>query len=701
MTYTEAASYINANPQQYLQADKHGGYICPICHSGSGKHGTGITENKNLPGRFTCWAGSCFANATVTDILALQEGISDISASNFRAVVEAASRAAGITLENDNDYKTKAHSTFVSHSHKANAGTQSAKLTPLPVEYVNRCCQSVKDTDYWQKRGISPKTLANFPNIGYDSHFHAGGGKYWQAVMFFTSESSYEARNTDIKAVGNNRHRKTAGSPIQIFNRQALQESEPVFVTESIFDALSIIEVGGQAIGIGGTSGVSLLVQAIKEEPVSALRLLFALDNDEAGSMATSKALDKLHEIGYPCESVANLLYNDVKGKDPNEALVQSRESFANNVQKAIELAKEHAEAEKMAEQEEYLQTCVSAMIGDFALEIERQQDFFPTGFTHLDRMLDGGLYAGIYTLGAISSLGKTTFCLQIADNIAKCGGDVLIFSLEMSKYELMAKSISRHSYWASRTSKDYEAATTRDILSNRYRRSIKQKEAILEAIAQYGEYGDHIFIKEGIGNLGVSDIREAVRLHIRKMRRKPVVLIDYLQILAPPEPHLTDKQATDKNILELKRLSRDENIPIIGISSFNRENYNSPINLASFKESGAIEYSSDVLLGLQHYGMDFKTDGEGKAETDNTRAKRIRELREEIRLRETCGEPIAVELKVLKNRNGCKGRSIFNFFPAYNVFVEAEPTNSVSTGHDGVMPPRRSGRKGKISKGS
>ena len=289
--------------------------------------------------------------------------------------------------------------------------------------------------------------------------------------------------------------------------------------------SLSIIEVGGQAVGIGGTSGVNLLIQAIKDGQVSASRLLLALDNDDAGHKATSKALDKLQEIAYPCESVATLLYTDVKGKDPNEALVQSREYFAYNVQRAIELAKEHTEAEKQADREDYLQTCVSAMIGDFALEIERQQEVFPTGFANLDRMLDGGLYAGIYTIGAISSLGKTTFCLQIADNIAKHGGDLLIFSLEMSKYELMAKSISRHSYWASKVNDNYEAATTRDILSNRHRRSTAKKDGVLEAIAQYGEYGEHLFIREGIGNLGVSDIREAVRLHIRKMSHRPVVL--------------------------------------------------------------------------------------------------------------------------------------------------------------------------------
>ena len=52
-----------------------------------------------------------------------------------------------------------------------------------------------------------------------------------------------------------------------------------------------------------------------------------------------------------------------------------------------------------------------------------------------------------MYVIGALSSLGKTTFALQIADNIAKNGRDVLIFSQEMPTSSYVAKSISRNMY--------------------------------------------------------------------------------------------------------------------------------------------------------------------------------------------------------------------------------------------------------------
>ena len=65
------------------------------------------------------------------------------------------------------------------------------------------------------------------------------------------------------------------------------------------------------------------------------------------------------------------------------------------------------------------------------------------TGFKTLDKHLDGGIRQGLYVLGAIPSLGKTTLALQIADNIAK-EHKVIIFSLEQSRFELVSKSISR-----------------------------------------------------------------------------------------------------------------------------------------------------------------------------------------------------------------------------------------------------------------
>src|SRR5690606_222457 len=87
-----------------------------------------------------------------------------------------------------------------------------------------------------------------------------------------------------------------------------------------------------------------------------------------------------------------------------------------------------------------------SLLIDEFIEEINKNMNTsgISTGFDNLDQSLGGGLYAGLYTLGAISSLGKTTLALQIADNIAANGYEVIFFSLEMALAEVLAKSFSR-----------------------------------------------------------------------------------------------------------------------------------------------------------------------------------------------------------------------------------------------------------------
>ena len=64
------------------------------------------------------------------------------------------------------------------------------------------------------------------------------------------------------------------------------------------------------------------------------------------------------------------------------------------------------------------------------------------TGYSNLDEKMS--LYPGLYVLGAVSSLGKTTFVGQLADQLSEAGDHVLYFSLEQSEFELVSKGISR-----------------------------------------------------------------------------------------------------------------------------------------------------------------------------------------------------------------------------------------------------------------
>ena len=192
--------------------------------------------------------------------------------------------------------------------------------------------------------------------------------------------------------------------------------------------------------------------------------------------------------------------------------------------------------------------------------------------------------------------------------------------------------------------------------------------ELMASALDQYGiTSAPHIWHYEGVGDIGVEQIKAEVERHIGITGRLPVVVVDYLQILAAPDMKMSDKQAVDKNVLELKRLSRDKGIPVFCISSLNRDNYTEPINNAAFKESGAVEYSSDCLMGLQFLGMDYQD-----REKDGDRLKRIRTLVKNQREQGNRGGAEEIELKILKNRNGMAGTSeTLLYTPRFNHYEE------------------------------
>lgn len=407
--------------------------------------------------------------------------------------------------------------------------------------------------------------------LGYDPNYTRGtGGAIWQALIIPTGSNSFVARNISPDAEKKDRYRKNGAS--QLYHKKTLKEAtKPIFITEGELDALSIITVGGEALGLGSTANYRQLIELLKTQK-PAQPLILALDNDPDGEKTTEELIKELDRLQIPFYRLNP--YGDKK--DANEALLADREAFISAIQGAERIEEEALEAEK----EDYLSNSTANHLQKFIDGIADSVNtpYIPTGFKKLDSILEGGLYEGLYIVGAISSLGKTTLITQIADQIAEAGEDVLIFSLEMARSEIMAKSISRLTMLdvLQNGGNMSNAKTTRGITTgSRYSNySQTEKELIQRSILSYGAYAKNIYISEGIGDIGTEQIREAVRKHILFTGKKPVIVIDYLQILAPADIRATDKQNTDKAVMELKRISRDYKIPVIGISSFNRANY-------------------------------------------------------------------------------------------------------------------------------
>lgn len=296
--------------------------------------------------------------------------------------------------------------------------------------------------------------------------------------------------------------------------------------------------------------------------------------------------------------------------------------------------------------------------ISKFMKEVESRsdQESISTGFHCFDNVLGGGLYPGLFVVSGMSAVGKTTFMLQLACNLARNGNNVIYFTLEQSVYELQGKILSRLAYEISGENEKGEVPTAREITSGKMYKyfSTEKQRLIDEAMKDYGQNIEkNIFWHEGSEKSNIDNITNAIKV-MQKRIVNPIIIIDYLQIITPANDRQTDKQNTDQAVTALRRLSRDLKIPILVISSLNRSSYSEGVSLGSFKESGSIEYSADVAIGLQLSGNQRKGN---KAENLDDLLKMY---------------PRPVEACILKNRNGHAGEHInLSFYPDFNYYAE------------------------------
>jgi replicative DNA helicase len=209
-----------------------------------------------------------------------------------------------------------------------------------------------------------------------------------------------------------------------------------------------------------------------------------------------------------------------------------------------------------------------------------------PTGYRDLDDILAGLQRSDLFILAARPSMGKTAFSLALAHNVATLAKEpVLIFSLEMSKEQLVDRLLSTESgvdAWALRTGNLTDA----------------DFEKIGHAMGALGEAPIYIDDTPGVT---VSDLRTKAR---REAHKHPLglIIVDYLQLMSGGSKF----GGSDNRVQEiseisrgLKGIARELNVPLIALSQLSRsvENRNPQIpQLADLRESGSIEQDADVV---------------------------------------------------------------------------------------------------------
>lgn len=666
---------------EFLGRAKDGGFICPYCGNGSGQDGTGIKVNDKAEDKEDHPRYKCFTcNHVYEDIIGLymlHTGINDMRKAKYELFELYGlfsfqgtennqgmnpARAPVTSRPVTNQTPVQSNGNFNAVKKEKIQDTASAG-TPDQSEYYAQCHAQVTSTNYFLDRGLTPEIIQKF-NLGYDPQYKARPTSIpVKAAVIPVTASSYKARYLEPR---NGQGKYNCKGAQGLYNIKALDQSfKPVFIVEGEIDCLSFLSYGAESLALGSTANKRKFIDLITERVSDKNRILpaifLALDNDKTGEETETELESELREIqlANPMrpfffsrlrKELKREIYADCK--DANELLIKNPYQFR-------ELA-------RLTESQLYIERgLVTSYETEYRSERWKARDIYATGFNRLDRAIK--ITDGLYIIGAISSLGKTTFALQIADHVAENGRDVIIFSLEMSRKELIDKSICRmiFSDWikTQRTSDrerlknelEIQTLNLGQIASPSALNISEEKLAGLETKTSkyFSTIAKRTSIYESVGNVGVTEIAERVNKYVYYSGNKPLVIIDYLQLLAPVDPHFTDKQNTDKNVLELKRLSRELEIPIIAISSLNRANYNESINMSAFKESGAIEYSSDVLLGLQLAGA-----GDKEFNVDIAKSQ----------------EPRQIELKILKNRRGKTGDSInFEYYASRQFFRELE----------------------------
>lgn len=660
---------------EYLQKSKGGMYCCPNPECGSGTKANGTGAVKFYPETNSWHCFSCDMSGDVIDLFRMETG------ADYNGALSLMAQEIGITID---EYKL---STDASHKVagsrrnaksgerdiKAQANTEGetdGKITANYEGYYQECRERLQDPaamKYLQSRGISPETAAAYW-VGYDpASDPSEAGHKEPRIILPTCATHYVARaineSSKIKKLN------PKGSTPGIFNLDALyeQDAQEVFITEGIFDALAIIEKGATAIATCSTSNAKKLIEQLEKERTEAV-LILAFDNDDAGKKATETMRQGLQRLNISY-TVANICGN---AKDPNAALIQDPEAFA----AAISTAKAAAAA-KPDNVSSYIDNLMGEDIAKFA------QNEIKSGFANFDRIkvdgkgYDNFLYPGLYCIAAIPSLGKTTIALQMADQIAAGGHDVLFFSLEMSRLELVTKSLSRIT-----AQTDVKTAVT----SLQIRKG-NITQSVLAAAEQYKKtVGDRLSIVEGNFCCSVSFIRSYIEQYMRRNpKARPVIFLDYLQILQPESTQgrqQTTKEVVDSTTTELKRLSREYGLTIIAISSVNRANYTMPIDFESLKETGNIEYCCDCVLGLQLQCIRndlFNQDKKTKQKRD-----KIKEASAAI--------PRKIELTCLKNRFGISKYSVFfDYDPRFDLFTTC---SEAALDFETDEPPKKTRRR-------
>jgi replicative DNA helicase len=232
----------------------------------------------------------------------------------------------------------------------------------------------------------------------------------------------------------------------------------------------------------------------------------------------------------------------------------------------------------------------------------EHEESFFKIPFaghnlSQLEIRMNGGLIGGrFYLWGGIPSASKTMIINNLTDNICVNGQPVLVFSYDDGKTELRYRTFAR-----------FSSHTIEDFNQKKLKKDDMSRiclDATIDKIMKFKYVVEEIILIEKWEDL----IDQIKRLH----NKPPVIMIDYLRKLRTENSTSDERLRVDNILSNLTGLAKKHNIPVLAISELARDSYKSGqrLSMASFKESGTIEYEASwlgILAAVEEINGEYK----------------------------------------------------------------------------------------------
>ena len=646
-------------------------WACPICGSGS-------SGRRDSDGAFhvTGEEWFCHAHNSGGDIFTLYAEINNLDSKNdFPQIMEGLSQELGITAIDSakNDFSDRKELKTAALPKVEKKVAPEIKRDPereKQIEiFASMMTGSRAEKYIHEERALSEEVIEHF-RLGYNpNRYISRKGKNYETLVIPYPGTDYFTERLIDPGDADKYFNQPGSAPVFIINEN--KDSKYFYITEGQIDALSMYQVGCR--NIIASHYPSKIEDLIESGTVDIEGVVIVADRDEPkedGTKPGEEIANKLKKIFDSHGIKSIVVYPPIGYKDVNDMLVRYNDEIL--VQFLSDPARKlmKMKSEDQTEESEIKSFSVKEYFssGKFAEDIEyfRRYKGRKTGFTNIDNYLT--LYPGLACLTGATSLGKTSFCVQLADQLVERGETVLYFTLEQLPIEIAVKSIAREYYLRKSEDAPFFTLTNTDIKNG------FSDEDVQEIIDQRGmsESADRFHIVQCDFTFTADRIIKYVEDFITKNRVLPIVIIDYLQILSSPEDgYYDEREKIDDAVKKFKLLSRNYEIFVLMISNMARASYKERIGEDSFKESGLIEYTCDYLWGLQLSILEsdnfFTEVGKmgGKKETSKATKQFMIDNNSAM-------IPKEVVFKSMKNRNGKKiFRAFFKYRPDFDIFIE------------------------------